>query len=166
MFCLGFEPGEAEWKVQMNPLSYGCTPYQFYCCLLSVAKSKIVLITYAINIGCLWQCLTKNKYNSLNSNSFLAINGKSHLQYFNIFIQTLITFLRLSMLLFKLWSCHCFIFFPSRLSKLWSCLFYFLSLLSQLYITFKFVKSNRSCALRRTPIRKSCVTRTCGFESH
>ena len=58
MFCLGFEPGEAEWKVQMNPLSYGCTPYQFYCCLLSVAKSKIVLIikvkiTYAINIGCL-----------------------------------------------------------------------------------------------------------------
>ena len=26
MVCLGFEPGAAGWKAQMNPLSYGGTP--------------------------------------------------------------------------------------------------------------------------------------------
>ena len=26
MVCLGFEPGAAGWKVQMNPLSYSGTP--------------------------------------------------------------------------------------------------------------------------------------------
>ena len=26
MVCLGFEPGAARWKAQMNPLSYGGTP--------------------------------------------------------------------------------------------------------------------------------------------
>ena len=26
MVCLGFEPGVAGWKAQMNPLSYGGTP--------------------------------------------------------------------------------------------------------------------------------------------
>ena len=26
MVCFGFEPGAAEWKVQMNPLSYGGNP--------------------------------------------------------------------------------------------------------------------------------------------
>ena len=27
MGCLGLEPGAAEWKAQMNPLSYGGTPF-------------------------------------------------------------------------------------------------------------------------------------------
>ena len=27
MVCLGFEPGAAGWKAQMNPLSYGGTPH-------------------------------------------------------------------------------------------------------------------------------------------
>ena len=26
MVCFWFKPGEAEWKEQMNPLSYGGTP--------------------------------------------------------------------------------------------------------------------------------------------
>ena len=26
MVCLGFKPGAAGWKAQMNPLSYGGTP--------------------------------------------------------------------------------------------------------------------------------------------
>ena len=26
MVCLGFEPGAAGWKAQMDPLSYGGTP--------------------------------------------------------------------------------------------------------------------------------------------
>ena len=29
MVCLGLEPGVAGWKVQMNPLSYGSTPYSY-----------------------------------------------------------------------------------------------------------------------------------------
>ena len=31
MVCLGFEPGAAGWKAQMDPLSYGGTPQN---CLL------------------------------------------------------------------------------------------------------------------------------------
>ena len=31
MVCLGFEPGAAGWKVQMNPLSYGGTPLFSSC---------------------------------------------------------------------------------------------------------------------------------------
>ena len=27
--CLGFEPGVAGWKAQINPLSYGGTPHLF-----------------------------------------------------------------------------------------------------------------------------------------
>ena len=27
MVCLGLEPGVAGWKVQVNPLSYGGTPF-------------------------------------------------------------------------------------------------------------------------------------------
>ena len=29
MVCLGFKPGTAGWKAQMNPLSYGAPQSQF-----------------------------------------------------------------------------------------------------------------------------------------
>ena len=33
MVCLGFKLGAAGWKAQMNPLSYGCTPFiLFFIC--------------------------------------------------------------------------------------------------------------------------------------
>ena len=39
MGCLGLEPGAAEWKAQMNPLSYGGTPFsQFLIFVVNTAK--------------------------------------------------------------------------------------------------------------------------------
>ena len=32
MVCMGFEPGAAGWKAQMNPLSHGGTPRPKYLC--------------------------------------------------------------------------------------------------------------------------------------
>ena len=50
MVCLGFKPGAAGWKVQMNPLSYGGTPLQSFFQILILAlgifapfEQKIVL---------------------------------------------------------------------------------------------------------------------------
>ena len=50
MVCLGFKPGAAGWKVQMNPLSYGVTPLQSFFQILILAlgifapfEQKIVL---------------------------------------------------------------------------------------------------------------------------
>ena len=31
MECFGFEPGVAQWKAQMNPLSYCGKKYFFFC---------------------------------------------------------------------------------------------------------------------------------------
>ena len=46
MVCIGLEPGAAEWKAQMNPLSYGGMPfvasysfYKNYCSLFLVGDS-------------------------------------------------------------------------------------------------------------------------------
>ena len=40
MVCLGFEPGAAGWKAQMNPLSYGGTPF---ICSLFVQESATIV---------------------------------------------------------------------------------------------------------------------------
>ena len=50
MVCLGFEPGAAGWKAQINPLSYGGT-VQFF-----VPKTKTERLTHLLSTGGLWTC--------------------------------------------------------------------------------------------------------------
>ena len=40
MVCLGLEPGAAEWKAQMNPLSYGGTPEIMDCCIVLLKRRQ------------------------------------------------------------------------------------------------------------------------------
>ena len=40
MVCLGIEPGEAGWKAQRTPLSYGGTPYLYLYVSLSLSVSN------------------------------------------------------------------------------------------------------------------------------
>ena len=50
---LGFKPGTAEWKVQMNPLSYGSTPVTkfnlIFTIILGNMNSKGDLFCYHFN---------------------------------------------------------------------------------------------------------------------
>ena len=50
MVCLGFEPGAAGWKAQMNPLSYGGTPLFVYFCLFKQTSLQLLQQIYVKNV--------------------------------------------------------------------------------------------------------------------
>ena len=57
MVCLGLEPGAAGWKAQINPLSYGDTPFsQFYT---KHSSLFVCLNPYFYSIPCLYSQLGK-----------------------------------------------------------------------------------------------------------
>ena len=45
MVCLGIEPGEAGWKAQRTPLSYGGTPYLYLYVSLSLSLYLTILVS-------------------------------------------------------------------------------------------------------------------------